>query len=190
MAEYLDALGPLLRGEDVNVHGERVSAVALSPVGPKQTRTPGLLVAALGPRMLELAGSLSDGTVLWMTGQKTIASHIAPLLRDAAAKAGRPAPRIVCSLPVIVTNDATRARERVNEELAVYATLPSYAAMLEREDASDPAGVSLLGSKQQVLEGLDALREAGVTEFSGAVSGSSEEREAALEVLLEYGKLS
>lgn len=190
MAEYLNALGPLLRGENVNVHGERVSAVALSALGPKETRVPSLLVAALGPKMLELAGTLSDGTVLWMTGQKTIASHIAPLLRDAAAKAGRPAPRIVCSLPVIVTNDVPGASKRVNEELAIYATLPSYAAMMEREGAKEPADVSLLGSKQYVLERLDSLREASVTEFSAVASGSSEEREASLETLLEYEKLS
>ena len=186
MHEYLSALAPMLRGEKVAVHGERVSAVATSSVGPKETRTPGLLVAALGPKMLSMAGSMADGTVLWMTGPKTIASHISPVIREAAAQAGRADPRVVCSLPICVTSDAEGARERINKEYAVYATLPSYAAMLEREGAKGPADVSLVGSREQVLQQLDELALAGVTEFSGAPSGEASEREGALEVLLAY----
>jgi F420-dependent oxidoreductase-like protein len=92
MREYLDALAPMLRGENVAVKGERVSAMAYSPVGPKEVTAPSLLVAALGPVMLEMAGRLTDGTCLWMTGRRTIASHIAPTIREAAAAAGRPSP--------------------------------------------------------------------------------------------------
>ncbi len=186
MHEYVSVLAPMLRGESVAVHGERVSAVAASAVGPKETRTPGLLIAALGPKMLEIAGSMTDGTVLWMTGRKTIASHISPLVREAAMKAGRPEPRVVCSLPIVVSDDVNAARERVNKEYALYATLPSYAAMLEREGASAPADVALVGSRSQVLEALDELALAGVSEFSGVPSGDAGERDAALEVLLEY----
>ncbi|MBW4079373.1 MAG: TIGR03564 family F420-dependent LLM class oxidoreductase, partial [Acidobacteria bacterium] len=186
MHEYVSALAPLLRGESVAVHGERVSAVATSAVGPKETRTPGLLIAALGPKMLEIAGSMTDGTVLWMTGRKTIASHISPLLREAAANAGRPEPRVVCALPIVVTDDVDGARERVNNEYALYATLPSYAAMMKREGANEPADVALVGSRDQVLEGLNELALAGVSEFSGAPSGTAAEREAALEALLAY----
>lgn len=186
MHEYISALAPMLRGESVAVRGERVSAVATSPVGPKETRAPGLLVAALGPKMLEMAGSMTDGTVLWMTGRKTIATHISPLIRAAAAQAGRPDPRVVCALPISVTNDRNGARERVNTEYAVYATLPSYAAMMEREGAKEPADVALVGTRAQVLEQLDELALAGVTEFSGAPTGTAAEREGALEVLLAY----
>jgi alkanesulfonate monooxygenase SsuD/methylene tetrahydromethanopterin reductase-like flavin-dependent oxidoreductase (luciferase family) len=176
----------MLRGEKVNAQGERVKAVTVGPLGPKEVAAPSLLVAALGPKMLEMAGALADGTLLWMTGRKTIASHIAPTIRAAAAKAGRPEPRVVCSLPMAVTSDPESARERLNTEYAVYATLPSYAAMLKREGASAPADVSLIGSKEQVLEQLHELAEAGVTEFSGAPSGTSEEREGAIEALLTY----
>ncbi|HEY5104709.1 MAG TPA: TIGR03564 family F420-dependent LLM class oxidoreductase [Acidimicrobiales bacterium] len=186
MSEYIDALAPMLRGETVNVQGERVKAVTMSALGPKEVTTPSLLIAALGPKMLEIAGSRTDGTVLWMTGPKTIAEHISPTIRAAAEKAGRPAPRVVCSLPIAVTSDLAGARERLNKDYAVYGTLPSYAAMIEREGASSPADVSLLGSKQQVLEQLHGLAQAGVTEFSGAPSGTSDEREGALEVLLDY----
>jgi F420-dependent oxidoreductase-like protein len=190
MREYLDALVPLLAGENVNVHGERISAVSLSAIGPKETRVPSVLVAALGPKMLEMAGALTDGTVLWMTGRKTIASHISPTIRRAAQAAGRSEPRVVCSLPMCVTDDVEGARARINEELAVYTTLPSYVAMLTREGVSEPADVALIGSKQQVLEQLDDARHSGVTEFTGAPSGTSDEKERTLEALLEYQNIS
>ncbi|HVA53312.1 MAG TPA: TIGR03564 family F420-dependent LLM class oxidoreductase [Acidimicrobiales bacterium] len=186
MREYLDALVPMLRGENVNAQGARVRAVTMGPLGPKEVATPSLLIAALGPQMLKLAGTLADGTVLWMTGPKTIAAHIVPTIREAASSAGRAAPRVVCSLPVAVTSDVADARERLNTEFALYATLPSYAAMIEREGAKEPADVALVGSKSNVLDQLHQLAEAGVTEFSGAPSGSREEREGALDVLLEY----
>lgn len=186
MHEYLSALAPMLRGEAVSVEGERLKAVTVGPLGPKDVDTPSLLVAALGTRMLTLAGTLADGTLLWMTGPKTIASHVTPTIRGAAARASRGEPRIVASLPIAVTNDVAGARERINDDYAMYATLPSYAAMLEKEGEREPAGVSIIGSKDHVLEQLEGLAAAGVSEFSGAPSGTKEEREAALDVLIEY----
>ena len=188
MHEYLDALAPMLRGEAVNVQGERVKVVSVGALGPKDVDTPSLLVAALGTRMLELAGTLADGTLLWMTGPKTIASHVAPTIRAAASRANRGEPRIVASMPIAVTKDPEGAKERINNDFALYATLPSYAAMLEKEGVSDPAGASLIGSAQQVLEQLHALAESGVSEFSGVPSGTDEEREAALDALIEFQK--
>ena len=188
MREYLDALGPMLRGEKVSVQGDRIRAVAPGPLGPKDVRTPALLVAALGPKMLEMAGAMTDGTVLWMTGPKTIASHIAPTIRAAALAAGRASPRIVCALPIAVTPDVAGARQRINEALAIYPTLPSYAAMMEREGAKEAADVALLGSREHVWELLTRLDEAGVTEFSASVVGSEAERDATYDVLVEFAR--
>ncbi len=186
MREYLAALAPLLRGEVVAVAGERVRVTTTGPLGPRDVTTPSLLVAALGEKMLALAGAVADGTVLWMTGPKTIAGHIVPRLSEAAASAGRPQPRVVCSAPVVVTHDVPAARERINKTLAIYATLPSYAAMFEREGARQPADISLVGSREQVLDELSIYAAAGVTEFSGALVGTREEREATLELLASY----
>lgn len=188
MREYLSALAPLLRGESVSVQGERVSATTFSPLGPSEVATPDLLVAALGPVMLELAGTLADGTCLWMTGPKTIASHIAPTITAAAEAAGKRPPRIVCALPVTVTDDVAGARERVNTAYAMYPTLPSYRAMMDREGATEAADVGLLGSAEQVLEGLHGLAAAGVTEFSAAPTGTAQERAATTELLLRYAQ--
>ncbi|MEV5888804.1 TIGR03564 family F420-dependent LLM class oxidoreductase [Nonomuraea fuscirosea] len=165
MKEYLDILIPASRGEKVAYAGETLKAdIKLSTPG---TGFP-VLVAALGPRMLKLAGTVADGTVLWMTGPKTIAGHIAPTITAAAAEAGRPAPRIVCALPISVTDDPAGAVARANEIFSVYGRLPSYRAMLDREGADGPGDVAVVGDEDTVLAKLDELRRAGVTDFVGS----------------------
>jgi 5,10-methylenetetrahydromethanopterin reductase len=186
MSEYLDALAPMLRGERASSHGERVSATTIGTLGPSDVRTPGLLVAALAPKMLEMAGTVTDGTLTWMTGVKTIATHVVPTINAAAAAAGRPTPRVVCSLPISVTGDVADTMAKVNEQLAIYGTLPSYRAMLDREGAAGPADVGLFGSRDEVLEKLHALAEAGVTEFSAALAGDANDRDATYDTLVAY----
>ncbi|SDJ92725.1 F420-dependent oxidoreductase, MSMEG_4879 family [Nonomuraea maritima] len=162
MKEYLDILIPATRGEQVSYTGETLKADI-------RLGTPGaglpVLVAALGPRMLKLAGTVADGTVLWMTGPKTVAEHIAPTIRAAAAEAGRAEPRIVCALPVCVTDDPAGAVERANRIFSVYGQLPSYRAMLDREGAATPGDVAIVGDEDTVLAKLEELRQAGVTDF-------------------------
>jgi 5,10-methylenetetrahydromethanopterin reductase len=176
MREYLDALIPMLAGETVNISGEVVVNRGFAPLEVPGAEAPPVLVAALGEVMLKLAGRVASGTVTWMTGTNTIGQHIAPTITAAAKEAGRPAPRIVVSLPVTVTNDVTTARERINEYFAIYPGLPSYKAMLDREGTSVPADISLIGSEEEVAAGLDRLTQAGATEFVGAILGTDEER--------------
>jgi F420-dependent oxidoreductase-like protein len=186
MSEYLDALAPMLRGERVSTHGERVSASTIGVLGPSDVRAPALLVAALAPKMLETAGTLTDGTLTWMTGVKTIATHVVPTINAAAAAAGRSTPRVVCSLPISVTGDVADTMTKVNERLAIYGTLPSYRAMLDREGAQGPADVGLFGTREQVLEKLHDLAEAGVTEFSASMAGEPDDRDETYDTLLAY----
>jgi F420-dependent oxidoreductase-like protein len=186
MGEYLATLAPMLRGEKIDVLGERVSATTFGPLGPKDVATPSLLTAALAPKMLEMAGTLADGTLTWMTGVQTIREHVVPTINAAAAKAGKPAPRVVCSLPISVTNDVATTRDHVNERLAIYGQLPSYRAMLDREGAQGPADVGLFGSREEVLEQLHALAEAGATEFSASMAGDPGDRDATYETLVAY----
>jgi len=186
MHEYLDALMPMLRGDTVMAQGERIKVISMDSVGPKETRVPSVIVAALGPKMLEIAGTYTDGTALWMTGPKTVASHIKPLIDEAASKAGRPTPRIVCGLPISVTSDVAGTSAKIDKELEVYPTLPSYAAMMKREGAQQPSDLALIGSKQQVLEQLHELSKSGVTEFNAQAVGTRDEIDATHEVLLEF----
>lgn len=186
LREYLEALLPMLRGEVVDYEGEVVTARTLGPLEVPGAPPPSVVVAALGPEMLRLAGSLADGTVTWMTGTKTVASHIVPTITMAAAAAGHRPPRVVVSLPVVVTSDAERARRRIDDALAVYPTLPSYRAMLDREGASSPSDVSLVGDEAGVLRGLERLADAGATEFVASVIGDTEERQRTAAVLSAY----
>lgn len=182
MKEYLDVLLPASRGEQVGYTGETVKAnIRLS--------TPGagfpVLVAALGPRMLKRAGAVADGTALWLTGPKTVAEHIAPTINAAAAEAGRERPRIVCTLPVHVTDDPAAARARIDEILVTYGRLPSYRAMLDREGAAGPGDVAIVGDEDSVRTQIERLAEAGVTDFVASVFG---DRRRTREVLIGASK--
>jgi F420-dependent oxidoreductase-like protein len=176
MKEYLAALMPLLHGETVSAAGERVTAHAYQPLEISGVEAPPVLVAALAPTMLNLAGRVADGTITWMTGTDTIESHIAPTIRAAAEKAGRPAPRIAASLPIAVTNDVEAAREWVNRMFAIYPNLPSYKAMLDKEGAESPADIAILGDEDAVRAGVEKLAAVGVTDFVASIAGNAEER--------------
>jgi F420-dependent oxidoreductase-like protein len=169
MREYLSALMPLLRQEAVGFHGETLTAMGQMSVPGAEA--PPVLLAALAPVMLKLAGGVADGTITWMTGPKTIETHIAPRINKAAAEAGRPAPRIVASLPVCVTDDPHGARESAAATFAVYGGLPSYRAMLDKEGAGGPADVAIVGDEKSVRSEIEGMFSAGVTEFTAAAFG-------------------
>jgi len=175
MREYLSVLLPLLDGTAVSVDGSTLSAhIALSV--PRAGRVP-VLLAALAPRMLALAGQQTDGTVLWMTGPATVRDYVAPAITAAASAAGRPSPRIVCSLPIAVTADPAGARAAADKALAIYGQLPSYRAMLDREGAAGPGDVAIVGDEDTVTAQLLALADAGVTDFTAVQFTHGPDRE-------------
>jgi 5,10-methylenetetrahydromethanopterin reductase len=164
MREYLAVLAPLLAGEPVAFDGETVHAhIGLSVPRPR-TRVP-LLLAALAPQMLRLAGTRADGTILWMTGPATVRDYIVPAITAAASGAGRPSPRVVCVLPVCVTDDPAQARVNAGKAFAIYGQLPSYRAMLDREGAAGPGDVAVVGDEDSVAAQIRALADGGVTDF-------------------------
>jgi 5,10-methylenetetrahydromethanopterin reductase len=167
MADYLQIIAPLLQCQGVQFEGEQLTAKLALDI-PGSSPVP-LLVAALGPAMLKLAGTWADGTSTWMTGPKTIEEYIVPLISAAASEAGKPAPRIVCGLPICLTNDADAAREQIGKSLEIYGMLPSYRAMLDREGVSGPAELSIVGDEATLCAAIARLRDAGVTDFNAAV---------------------
>src|SRR5436190_10040735 len=174
MREYLAVLMPLLRGDKADADGETITTHAALDV-PDLPPVPAL-VAALGPKMLELAGTVTDGTVTWMTGPATLAEHTVPAITAAAERAGRSAPRIVTSLPVCVTADTDAARERAASDFQVYGFLPSYRAMLDREGAAGPADVAIVGDDATVRAGIARIADAGVTDFVASIYGARDDR--------------
>ncbi len=168
MREYLAVLDPLLRGEAANFDGEHYRVHGLKLQVPGAESVP-VVVAALGPVMLKLAGAASDGTTTWMTGPKTLESHIIPSIHKAAGDAGRPAPMVVGGFPIVLTRQVDAARERIAKALTVYGQLDSYRAMLDREGVRGPADIALVGDESVLVAELARLRDMGVTHFNGAI---------------------
>jgi alkanesulfonate monooxygenase SsuD/methylene tetrahydromethanopterin reductase-like flavin-dependent oxidoreductase (luciferase family) len=137
-----------------------------------------LLIAALGGHMLRIAGQMADGTVLGLTGPKTIESHIVPKITAATGEAGRGAPRIVASFPTALTNEPDRARERISELLGMYGMLSSYRAILDREGVDGTGDIAVLGDEKALDAALDRLRDIGVTDFDATILSLNEELEA------------
>lgn len=179
--EELDALVGLL-GPDRKASVEGRHLVARGPV-MVDTPAPSVLLAALGPKMLELAGTRTDGTVTWMTGPRTLASQVVPGIREAAATAGRPEPRVVAGLPVCVTSDPAGARDRVRPRIESAGQMPSYRRQLAAEGLDDVADLALLGTADEVAERIDALAGIGVTELMADVAGDDDEIAATTELL-------
>jgi len=179
MKEYLAVLAPLIRDGKVNFAGNEFRVNAAISV-PGATPCP-ILLAALAPKMLALAGSQGDGTITWMTGPKTLREHTFPRISEAAAAAGRPAPRIVAGLPIAVTTDLAAARERAGRVFQVYGLLPSYRAMLDREGVDSPADILIVGDEDAVGEQLSRLGEIGVTDLLAVPIGVGDDRRASME---------
>jgi F420-dependent oxidoreductase-like protein len=166
MREYLQVLQPLLRGEAVKFSGETYRVAGQLGIGAP---APPVLVAAMGDAMLRATGELADGTILWMTGAKTVETHAAPKLNAAAAAAGRPKPRIAAGLPIALTNDPAAARSWAAENLVIYGQLPSYRAMLDKEGLAGPADLALVGDEKTLDAGLARMASAGVTDFIASI---------------------
>ncbi|MEQ1889476.1 MAG: TIGR03564 family F420-dependent LLM class oxidoreductase [Alphaproteobacteria bacterium] len=178
MREYLAVLLPLLKGERVNYAGEQYKVNMGVDIEDAPMPVP-VLLAALGPVMLNLAGAQTDGTITWLTGLNTLEKHIVPSINRAASDAGRPAPRIVAGLPVLLTNDPDAARATLAKHLKFYEGLPSYRAMLDREGAAGPADVAIVGGENVLDDAIARLKDIGVTDFRASITsigGDSEQR--------------
>jgi len=166
MREYLSVLNPLLAGEAVRFRGEEFRVAAQLTVGG--ATKPPVIVAALGPQMLKLAGRMADGTATWMGGPKYLADTAVPLITEAAKEAGRPAPRIVSGFPIALTNKRDEAKQAASQTFAIYGQLPSYRAVLDVEGAKDASDIAIVGDESEVERALRNLAEAGVTDFNGS----------------------
>lgn len=184
--DYLAVLAPLLRGEEVAFAGETLAAegsVAVPGAAP-----PPLLISALGPVMLRLAGEAADGTVTAFTGPTALGGYVVPTISDAAAAAGRPAPRIAAGVTVCVTDDEAGARGALAEQIGFFGDMPSYRAMLDREGVAGVADVALVGDERAVEEGVRRYAEAGATDLIASPFGSAAERTRTIGLLASLAR--
>ena len=163
MKEYLEVLRPLLAGEEIRHQGEEYR-VALQ-AGTLSATPPPVLVAALGPKMLDLAGRHADGAAIWLGGPRYLGGFAVPRLERAAQDAGRPPPRIVSGIPIAVTR-AAHARESAEGLLAASAKLPAYRRVLEREGVSHPSEIAVVGDETEVEKALQGIADLGVTDVN------------------------
>ncbi len=166
--EYFSVLRPLLQESCVDFQGREFRVSAQLQIPDADMVSCPVVIAALVPRMLEIAGRLTDGTVTWMTGPNTLRDHVVPRLQEEEAVAGNPPPRICVGMPVAVTDRPCRARARANRLFQHYAALPSYRSMLEREGVEGPGDIAIVGSAA-VEEQLRQLAELGATDLLATI---------------------
>lgn len=183
LREYLEILMPLVQGQPAAFNGETLSGNLAIDI-PNTDPVP-VMVAALGPQMLRLAGARTAGTITWMTGPRTIAEHVAPTLHAAADDAGNPGVRIACGLPICVTDDVESTKARAAKVYAIYGQLPSYRAMLDREGAAGPADVAIIGDEATVAKRIQSLADAGVTDFAASEFAKTDDEVARTRTLLQ-----
>jgi F420-dependent oxidoreductase-like protein len=174
--EYVAVLAPLLRGEGVAHSGThfRVNIPAVNPL-PQPVD---LMLSALAPRLLRVAGESTAGTILWMGNARSVEAHVAPRINAAAAAAGRPVPRIVAGLPVAVHDDVDEAREKAAKDFANYGVLPNYRRILDIGGAAGPADAAIVGDETSVAAQIQALFDAGATDVWAAPFAVGDDRSA------------
>lgn len=183
VGEYLDILLPALASSPVDYSGPTLSAHTRSPISVAGASPCPVLLGAMSPRMLALAGAVAAGTVTAKTGPRTLASHIVPSVNDAARQAGRPAPRIAACLPFCLTVDRAASMERAAAEYGDSEQLPSYQAMLALEGVARAADISIIGDESQVTAKIKVLEDTGITDFLARIVGTEDERRRSLELL-------
>jgi F420-dependent oxidoreductase-like protein len=181
MRNYLEVVQAALRGPgavDVENDGFRVH----SPIDVTDLAPNPVLLAALGPVMLRLAGEQASGTILWMADERAIAEHVVPRISRAAADAGKPAPRIVACVPVAVcsNDEVDAARAWTTRVFGQAGFSPNYQRLLARGDAADEGDMLAAGDEAAVLDRLRAFRDAGVTDLAARVVPLGADRESRL----------
>ncbi|MGD0882847.1 MAG: TIGR03564 family F420-dependent LLM class oxidoreductase [Acidimicrobiales bacterium] len=178
MRDYLDVLDQALAGPgtvDVeNGHFHVHQPMDITDITP----TP-VMIAALGPVMLRIAGERTDGTILWLADERAIGSHIAPVLHEAAAAVGRATPRIVAGVPVCLCADdeVDVAVARANRVLSESEVSPNYQKLLDRGDARTVGDILAAGSEESIRRRLRSFADAGATDVSLRVVPIGETRD-------------
>jgi 5,10-methylenetetrahydromethanopterin reductase len=179
MRAYVDVLDRALGGPGV-VDVENDEFRVHNPLDITNLTPTPVLLAALGPVMLRVAGERTDGTILWMADERAIGEHVAPAITQAAHDAGRPSPRIVAGVPVCLCADheVGVAVARTNRILAEAEMSPNYQRLLERGDAREVGDILAAGSESSIEKRLRAFADAGATDVSVRVVPIGDERDA------------
>jgi len=182
MRNYLEVLNAALAGPG-SVDVENDEYRVHSPMDVTDLVPQPVLLAALGPVMLRLAGERASGTILWMADERAVAEHVVPRITKAAAGAGRPAPRVIAGVPVALcaNNEVDEARARANRVLGHAEFCPNYQQLLDRGDATDVGDILAAGDESAVVGRLRAFRDAGATDLAVRALALGPDRQARIE---------
>ena len=162
MREYLDIVRTTLRDGGCSSDGRHFSA-HWSYSGPRRADLP-IMISALNPRMLELAGEMADGVVLYMCPPVYIEQQVLPAVRAGREKAGRSMDgfEIVAAVDTCLTSDRPAALDVYRGTLDRYGSLPFYRKAMEsgRFDAEELAAI---GDESQISAAIRRYRDAGAT---------------------------
>ena len=165
LREHLEVLRSIFDTGAVDYHGSEFTAAPEWPVAlPGGTPVP-VYVAAMGPKALRVTGELADGTLPYLAGPRTLGDFIVPTISKAAAAAGRPSPKIIAEVPVVVSSDAEAARAAAAEALVFYQAIPSYAKVIAREGLEQAVDLAAVGPSDAVRKQLQRYLDAGATDL-------------------------
>ena len=179
--DYLDVLDAAMAGPgtiEVQNNSFRINNPMYVTDAPRMQ----VMIAALGPVMLKIAGSRTDGTILWLADEKAIGSYIAPRINEAAAAAGRPAPRVVAGVPVTLClpSEVEAAKARANRVLSESTISPNYQRLLDKGDATGVGDILAAGDEEMVRRRIQSFVDAGTTDISVRVVPIGENRDELL----------
>lgn len=178
--EYLGIFAALLRGQPVDVDGNHWSTHSAGRMIDVDQPVP-VLLAAMGPRLLRVAGEIADGTITWLATAEVIETFVSPRIRAAAKAAGRLDPRIVAGLPVAVHDDVDEARAAQADAAALYSTRPSFQRVVEIGGARSAAEVAIVGNEASVTAQLQSLIDAGATDIHAAIFPVGNDRRGSMQ---------
>jgi F420-dependent oxidoreductase-like protein len=182
MRSYLEVLNAALRGPGTVAVENDVYRVH-SPMDVTDHGPNPVLLAALAPVMLRVAGEHASGTILWLADERAVGEHIVPRITKAAAGAGRPAPRVVAGVPIALcpNDEVDAARDWANRVLGHSEYCENYQRLLDRGDAKNEGDILAAGDESAVLRRLRAFRDAGTTDLGVRVLPLGPDRETRLE---------
>jgi F420-dependent oxidoreductase-like protein len=171
MREYVEALVPLLNGEPTDYQGEKLTARGHIEI--TGVEAPELVIAALGPHMLKIAGELTAGTTTTWVGPELIESYIRPTLDRAAGGAHK---QVIAAAAVALTDDPDATRTWIQERFGAAGDMPAYRAVMDRGGKAGPEDTAVLGDESAVAKEIQRFADAGATEFLLCPVGTPEEQ--------------
>jgi probable F420-dependent oxidoreductase len=132
MREYVGIVRAILAGEEPPPSRKWPTGFRLAGLDPRPDLP--IYLGALSPRMLEAAGEIADGVVLWLCNPHYIRDVVVPAAGAGRERAGKPPEGfdVVPAVPAAVTADPAEAFSAMRRDLLPYFSLPFYRAMLER----------------------------------------------------------